>query len=827
MRTDRTSSGIASLRAALWLTSALALPGIALAQATAPAVSAKSVATMTNDSGQIDEIVVTAQKRSESLQDVPISIQALGTKKLDELQVNNFNDYVKYLPSVSFQSVGPGFAQVFFRGVSSGENGNHSGPLPTVGIYLDEQPITTIQGALDIHVYDIARVEALAGPQGTLYGASSEAGTIRIITNKPDPTKFSASYDLEGTKVDGGGFGGKVEGYVNVPLSDHVAVRAVGWYQHDGGYIDNVRGTRTYPIKKYDEDGNLVDLPGDDITIDNSSRAKNNYNDVDTYGGRAQLGIDLDDSWTITPSIMAQEQKSRGTFAFDPLVGDLKVTHFFPEGAKDRWFQAALTITGKIADFDITYAGAYLKRAVDSQSDYTDYSFFYDQCCGYATYIRDNAGNQIAPSQHINGRDRFTKLSQEFRIASPSDKRFRVIAGAFYQRQSHNIEQNYVIDNLSDLDQVTGTVDDYWLTKQQRIDRDYAVFGQADFDLTDHLTITAGGRYYKFDNTLIGFFGYGPTGGNEFSSGTGQRGCFGPTIVKGSPCTNLGVVNADGSISPKRSKDDGFIHKLSASYKIDGNHLIYATWSRGFRPGGINRRGTLPPYSADFLTNYEIGTKNTFFDRHVTLNLTVFQEDWKNFQLSALGVNGLTVIQNAGNARIRGAEGDLRYQSDGGFSLAGSATYTDSKLRTNYCNAALGANADCTLPAGNSIIAPKGQHLPVTPRFKANLIARYAFPLAGVDGHVQAAATYQTSAQSDLRTIERAITGKQNAYANVDLSEGGEKNQISFEFYIKNVFDKRGDIQRLAECIESVCGAETYRVVTQPRTFGIRFGQKF
>ena len=794
-------------RAALLLTTAL--PMAVLAQATPPSDPPKvAAADYANDA----EIVVTAQKRSETLQSVPISIQALGTKKLDELQVSNFNDYAKFLPSVSFRADGPGTAQVYFRGVASGENGNHSGPTPSVGIYLDEQPITTTTGALDIHVYDIARVEALAGPQGTLYGASSEAGTIRIITNKPDPTKFSASYDLELNKIDGGGVGGQAEAYVNAPLSDKIALRVVGWYDRDAGYIDNVFGTRTYPTSG--------------VTIDNRARAQKNYNYVDTYGGRALLGIELDDNWTVTPGLMGQVQKSHGAFGFDPTIGDLKVTHFFPEKSTDKWFQASLTIQGKIGNFDVTYAGAYLKRSIDAQSDYTDYSFFYDQCCGYGSYIRDNAGNTIDPSQHIVSHDRFTKLSQEFRVASPSDKRFRVIAGAFYQRQTHNIEQNYVIDNLSDLDQVTGTVDDYWLTKQKRVDRDYAVFGQADFDLTDHLTITGGGRYYKFDNTLIGFFGYGPTGGNGFSSSTGQLGCFGPTTVSGGPCTNLGVLNANGTISPRRAKDDGFIHKLSASYKFDSDHLLYATWSRGFRPGGINRRSGVAPYVADFLTNYEIGTKNTFFDRHLTVNATIFQENWKDAQFAALGLNGLTVVSNAGNARIRGIEGDVRVTSNSGLSIAASATYTDAKLTTNFCRFANTANVLCDAP-GNSIAAPKGQVLPITPKFKGNIIGRYDFPVSDFNAHVQVAATYQTKSQSDLRTDERAIKGIQNAYANVDLSAGATRNSISFEFYVKNVFDKRGDITRFTECIEQVCGAETYRVVTQPRTFGIRFGQKF
>jgi outer membrane receptor protein involved in Fe transport len=159
---------------------------------------------MAQQAGALEEIIVTAQKREESLQNVPLSIQALGAERLEELQISSFTDYVRFLPSVSFTSTGPGFGLAYFRGVASGENNNHSGPSPSVGMYLDEQPITTIQGSLDVHLYDVARVEALAGPQGTLYGASSQAGTIRIITNQPDPSGFAAGYGLEVNTVTDG-----------------------------------------------------------------------------------------------------------------------------------------------------------------------------------------------------------------------------------------------------------------------------------------------------------------------------------------------------------------------------------------------------------------------------------------------------------------------------------------------------------------------------------------------------------------------------------------------------------------------------------------------
>ena len=266
----------------------------------------------------LEEVIVTAQKRTEDLQKVPISLTVLGTQQLEEQHVSGFDDFAKLLPSVSYQSLGPGQTQLYFRGIASGGDGLHAGSLPATGLYLDETPVTTVAGALDIHVYDIARVEALAGPQGTLYGASSLSGTLRIITNKPDASKFSAGYDIGGTKFGKGEGGGSFEGYVNVPLSDRAAVRLVGYYEHGGGYISNEPGTITY---------NRASKAGvsDPITVNNSSLVKNNFNSLDTYGGRAALKFDFNDTWSITPSALYQWAETKGAFIYDPKVGDLKI----------------------------------------------------------------------------------------------------------------------------------------------------------------------------------------------------------------------------------------------------------------------------------------------------------------------------------------------------------------------------------------------------------------------------------------------------------------------------------------------------------------------
>ncbi|SKB90981.1 Outer membrane receptor proteins, mostly Fe transport [Rhizorhabdus histidinilytica] len=777
-----------------------------------------------SDANYRDEIIVTAQKREENMQKVPIPMQALGTAKLEQYNVSNFNDYTKLLPSLSFQSGQPGNAKVYFRGVTSGGDGNHSGSLPSVGIYLDEQPITTIDGALDIHIYDIARIEALSGPQGTLYGASSQAGTIRIITNKPDPSGFAAGFDADINKVSHGAVGGKLEGFVNQPLSDWAALRVVGWYQRDAGFIDNVPATRTF---------------GTGVTINNAADVKKNYNRSTVVGGRAALGIELDDNWTVTPTIFYQDQVNNGFFGYDPSVGDLQVQHFGRERFHDRYWQAALTVQGKIADFDITYAGAYLDRHIDAVSDYTDYAVTYDNLYagGFSGYFTDNAGNYIDPSQHIAGRDHFTKNSQELRISSPSDKRFRVLAGLFYQRQTHDILQDYQIFGLADATSVNGRPGTIWLTKQFRVDKDYAAFGEASFDIIpDQLTLTGGLRAFKYNNSLVGFFGFG----DGYSSRTGVAACFKDangnylgTLLPGAPCNNLGVVSGN-DVVPKRVKGNGTTHRLNLTWKPTDDLMVYATWSRGFRPGGINRRGTIPPYRPDYLTNYELGWKTTWLDGKLRINGALFWEEWKKFQFSFLGANSFTEIHNGPNARSKGIELDFTFRPIEGLTLIGSGAYTDAKTRQNLCGID-DPTYSCT-GAGNFISAPKGTRLPITSKWRYGGTARYDFDMGGnYQPYVQGTMTYASSASSDIRTLifdpngnpvnPAALTGKLRSYAIFDFSAGAKFGRWTWEAYIENAFDKRAQKTRLVTCGQ--CFDRPYVFPNTPQTIGMRIGWKY
>ncbi len=756
------------------------------------AYAATDTAADANGGTAVGELIVTAQKREENIQNVAASVQALGAAKLEQLHVVNFNDYIKYLPSVTYQSLGPGYSNVYMRGVAADNQSNHSGSLPSVGTYLDEQPITTIGGALDIHVYDIARVESLSGPQGTLYGASSEAGTIRIITNKPEFGVFKGAADVEVNSVDHGGTGYSGEGFVNIPISEHAAVRLVAWGEHDAGYIDNIHGTRTF---------------SSGAVLDNSALVRNNYNTADIYGGRAELKVDLNENWTLLPTLIVQDEKSNGVFGYDPRLGDLKVQHFHPETNHDRWYQAALTVQGKIGNLDLTYSGSHMDRRIDSRSDYTDYSYYYDQIYASSAQYVNNLGARVAdPAQQIIGYDRFGKDSHELRIASPASDRFRFLGGLFYQRQTHHIIQDYVIADLSTGQSVGGWPGTWWLTNQQRVDRDYAIFGEASFDITPQLTVTGGVRVYKYDNSLVGFYGFGAGSGHT----TGELLCAGrPPIVPNTPCTDL---NTDVT-------GNGETHKLNLTYHVAEGKLVYFTYSTGFRPGGVNRNGGFAPYKSDQLDNFELGWKTSWLGNSLVWNGAVFFDKWRNFQFAYLGPNSLTIVANAGDANIYGVESNVIWRPTHALTISAAAAYTDAKLAQDFCN------GDCV---HNPVTAPKGEQLPVTPKFKTNATARYEFDMMGLQSHLQGSLVYQTSSWSDLLTFDRNTLGQQRGYTTVDFSGGIAKDKWSLEITLLNAFDTRAQLYRYSECTISVCGAgTTYVVPNKPRTISVRVGAKF
>lgn len=752
-----------------------------------------------------DEIIVTATKRAENIQDIPLSIQALGERTLDEHQVSSFDDYANLLPSVSFQSFGPGQAQVFFRGVSSAGDGLHIGSQPTSSTYLDDAPVTTVANTVDLHIYDISRVEALSGPQGTLFGASSLSGVLRIITNQPDPTGFEAGYDAEVNYFTAGDPGGVVEGFVNIPLSNRVAIRASGFYDRDGGYIDNVPGSRTFTLGDTD--------PGTNLTVNNGSLVEDDVNSVESYGGRAALRIDLNDNWTSTTSLITQHQQTDGPFLFDQRVGDLEVTDFLPTSNEDAWWMAAQTIQGRIGNFDLVYSASYFDRRVENQSDYSYYSVAYDQIAGgYYTNFPDGSGGFIDPTQSFRAGDDYTKQSHELRINSPAEHRLRWTAGLFYQTQTNDIEANYDIAGISAIPTplfpvpVIGFGDTVFLTRITREDTDTAVFGELSFDFTDQLTLTAGVRAFRTENSIFGFSG--------FQSNAEALNCL-PTSATNRPCDNV----------DKAFEEEGTTHRLSLAYDIDDDRMVYATVSTGYRPGGNNRRPGILPYSSDTLTNYELGWKTMWLDRSVRFNGAVFFQQWEDLQfgLSPVGSNGVTNTYNAGSAEIRGAEADISWLI-GDLTLSGSATYIDAELTSDFCSFDALGNSVCT---GGPPAAPSGTRLPIQPRLKTTLTARQEFTLGSWEAFLQGALLHQTGTRTFLTDPDFAAVGPTSGFTTFDFSTGVQIDEHAVELYINNVFDERGALSLNTVCATTFCGpyARTYPV--QPRIVGVRVSRRF
>lgn len=804
--------------------------GVALALAS-PALMAQTA---------IEEIVVTAQKREENLQDVPISIQALGAQSIKELNIQNFKDYAAMLPSVAMTpSLGAGssFSLVYMRGISTAGDGQATTSQPSVGMYLDELPITTIQGNLDVHMYDVARVEALAGPQGTLYGASSQAGTIRVITNKPALGETSGSVSVEANMVDGDDTGFVGEGYFNAPIGDKAAIRLVGWARSDAGWVDNVLGSRTYP--------GVASTPDDDITVTNAAFAKDNYNTIDTVGARAALRVDLNDNWTVTPTVMLQKSEQEGSWGDDlsDLVvgGGNSVMHVRPEFTNDEWWMVGLTIEGKIGNFDVVYSGSYLDRQVDGSFDYADYSYWYDTIytTGYYADLHFSATgprtvpNQFVPDyfdpadvgtrQMIGARftndDGYTKENHELRISSDPENRVRGMLGFFWQHQYHDFEQHWKMDGgLAPALEMNGGTDPrfddtVYLNSLYRNDRDRAVFGNVSFDVTEDVELNLGARFFKPQVTVQGFFGFG-LGFTPIWSSNGENRCNlfpnGQQDFDNKPCLNV----------DKGIKESESIFRANLTWNINDAAMIYGTWSEGYRPGGINRDPNAGEYVSDFLTNWEFGWKTQWLDNRLQFNGAVFYEEWEDFQVSFTGANAITQVANGPTAEVTGMEGSVLWLPTENLRISAAFALYDTELADDYAN--FDANGNVT-----SILAPKGTKLPVTADFKGNLIARYFFGLGEFDAHVQGALTHEGSRGSDLNQADNLIRGDVPAYTTLDLSAGIRKDSWGLELFIRNATDEDAPLYKTSQCATGTCGAQNYGVRVRPTTVALKFTKDF
>lgn len=790
--------------------------GVALAIATASTGIHAQVA-----GPVLDEITVTARKRTENLQDVPISVQALDSTKLTELGVASFADYAQQLPSLSFKSFGtPGSATIYMRGVADGGNGNASGSQPSVGLYLDEQPVTAIAANLDIHIYDVARIEALAGPQGTLFGASSESGTLRIITNQPSTDAFEGRVDVSAGSTKGGDPSYSGEGFVNIPIGDRAAIRLVGWAINDGGWIDNVPGTRTYQLEGgYGYNPNNF---GRTNTINNDSFVKDNFNTLEKYGLRAALKVDLSDSWTATAGVIYQDSKAEGVWEQGddrqvpgggvtpphPLVGKNEIQRFSDEFNNDKFSQFAVTLKGEVAGQSLTYAGSYLDRDVQYQTDYSAYAedqrgyFVPYYACDYSA-TGQNLATQSATDctslyEFYNADNAYTRSSHELRLQSMGDGRLQYTVGAFSQDSEHKYLQRWFQPGMSPTLQVDPAKygnSVFFRTDQKREETQFALFGEATYNFTDAFSATFGMRHYDETSKVKGVVGWG----------TGQP--------------SFGSPNKD---TPSDSKVDfsDTLYKFSLGYKISDDHMIYATYSEGYRPGGLNRDAGLiakigtQSWKPDTLQNYEFGWKTTWLDGRLRWNGAAYLMKWDDVQFTIYDFSLVPCcgsVYNLSTAEIKGVESDLSFAVTEAFTLSVAAAYNDAKTTDDFILAR-------PAPKPPLLAVPKGTELPNVPQLKASLQARYQFKISDFDAYTQLSYSYTDGSWSEIRPEKRF---RQDSYSLINLRGGISRDDWGIDLYIDNLTDEAADLYAHPRNYEATA------VANRPQSFGADFWKKF
>jgi len=765
-----------------------------------------ATATDTEASDSIQEITVTAQRRTENVQNVPITIQALTAETLNQLSVTTFNDYVKYLPNVTAPNNGPGQGNIFMRGLSVGSAGSQSSGsvvgFPNVAIYLDDQSGQLPARNLDIYAADLERIEILEGPQGTLFGAGAQAGVVRYITNKPKLNTTEANFEAGYGVTAHGDPNTDLTAVLNVPLiADTLALRAVIYNDRRGGYIDNVPGTFTR--KNSDLGIYYANNPGGGVpanapAINNNAIAGRAINPVTYQGTRVEALYQINDDWNFLLSQSYQNMDSQGVFYQMPKSSDgaplqpLEVTLFNNSFDKDKFENTAWTLNGKLGPLKGVYTGGYLVRHVDQVGDYTNYArgvyADYYQCYGPGTgfYLKTPTpgltSRCYSPSTTWRETERNEHLSNEIRVSTPDDWRVRGIAGAFYERNRLFDQTDWLYKTIpnctsntapgtpgntgcmSNVGTAPGTTVENpgvqndnvaFFEDTTREVKQLAFFGSIDVDLIPKvLTLTAGTRHYHFDEYFKG-------------SVSSSFGCF----EAGAPAG--GCIAGANNLDKRNltSTESGFKSRANLTWHVTPDIMAYVTWSQGFRPGGFNRTNSchikgpdglnqfcLPQtYKSDNLTNYEFGWKTEFLNHRLQWNGALYQENWDNVQVAFFdpGETGnLTFGTNGQNFRVRGIETSVVALVAQGLTLQGAASWNRSE-QTNSpsfidnfpgsVNFGKAITESCTATGCtplNNLFGPIGGPSANSPPIQFSLRARYEWTMASYNTFVQFGATH-------------------------------------------------------------------------------------
>lgn len=804
------------------------------------AVYAQDTDESSEGSRELDTITVTATKtEAVDQQSAPLAIQAVDERALDQMNIGNFDDLRNNVPGLNAASRGPGQQTIFIRGMAiepitvmlSGAQGTQ----PNVALYLDEQPVTAPGRNLDVYATDLQRIEVLPGPQGTLFGASSQAGTIRYITNKPMVGAFDAGFSGSGSFTRDGEFNSSGEGFMNIPIGDNTAARVAFYNVNYGGYIDNVFGEFTLD-PSVNPDANVGALPdnAEFETTNNIDLVEDDFNDSFYKGIRLGLYHEFNTDWNLLIQNTYQELGADGVFDYDPEVGDLEVTRFFPDKLRDEFNQISWTLNGRLGMLDMVYTGAYLDRQVDQKVDYTGYNnsgaFIEYYTCTYdnPAYIVNydidprfitDVRTCLDPTKGADIDQDHERHTHEFRISTPVENRWRFIGGVFYDDFTIETQDDFLylatpdlgfapnapISDARSINPDTRPPGVAFFNDITRTEEQIAFFGEFGFDfLPDVLRATVGLRYYEIDS--------GFTGSSNFADG----------IFQGSVNTDRGRnydVSGGHSRDPLSISD--VITKVNLSWTPTYNTLFFFTRSEGFRPGGFNRGGGIPSanpefptvgttYDTDDVTNWELGWKTLLLNNSLRFNGSVYFVEWENMQVSRFdpqNVSILTFIENSADSEIFGVETDFTWRATESFTLSGALSYNDTELTS--------------VDAQVIEMAPVGSALPLVPEFQVHLRGRYEQPVNwGAVERVYAQVSGLAASHS-FSTLAAEDRERQAGYAIFNAAAGVANPNWSAELFVENMFDKR------AELFINVQDDIRRITTNRPLTAGLRFTYNF
>ena len=713
----------------------------------------------------LEEIIVTATKREVNIQNVAQSISALSSDDLKKMRAIDMKGVINAFSGVSMVSSNPQQNEITMRGLTSGTGEWYSDSQ--VAVYLDEQPMTTASQQVNVRGVDMERIESLQGPQGTMYGSSSQAGTIRYISNKPNHNGISGQLETSYGFTKGGDDSYDLNGHLNIPLiDDQLAMRVVAYQSRDGGYVDNLYGQSL--------SGNFdnADLVGGVGGVDK------NQNEGSIAGGRIAFLWEMTDDWSGLLTVVGEQSKYDGHWDTDPSLGDHKITAFTDDQSDSKWYSTAFNLTGDLGFAELSATVTHLERDISYLHDQNVYNQYKDKTYhtaegAYANRYDTDYNRSLWFNDQNQERD-----ALEIRLASLGDSRLSWVAGAFYEDVYDDWYAGTVHENLADTPSAAAAsgyvaynqLDAKYLSDPnvsyanifERTVQQTALFAEVSYDISDQFTLRVGSRWSEYKRDTSDAFYY-------------------PFKLDESENT--------------RSKVDDSIHKVALQYQIDDDRMVYALYSQGFRLGGQNGPRAVASgfvnqtYDSDTLDNYELGIKSQWFDNRLQVNSQLFHMVWSDYQTNISGDDNWydhgTV--NAGDAQVTGLELDIALQASENLKIKANMFFARSEFKDSIVD---------------DIEA--GMRMPNSPKYKGWLSINYDIPdLFGGDAWLYFETSYQAESWNEIYNIPRkddddddgdndgVTEGLSKPYSVSSLSFGVDMpNDLSVTLLLDNVFDK-------------------------------------